>query len=327
MFEITAENAAAYLQQVGLVANASLVRSELLGWGVSNVVVKARVEGNPTLVLKQSREKLRTTADWFSRLDRIWTESAALGLLSDVVPPGVVPQVLFKDLENFVFVMSCAPEDSIVWKEQLLAGECDCNVAKQAGTILAAFHRVDPDPASPLGDLEVFDQLRIDPFYQRIMSVHESIRTQIADLMEEMAVVKPGFVHADFSPKNILVHGQGLTVVDFETAHRGDQAFDLGFFLSHLVLKALRAAPAHEPYLMLIHAFLDAYGCTDPDIIRRGIAHTAACGLARIDGKSPVDYLTEPKRKTARELMINILTNQPDHWSDFLDMFAAYLSV
>ncbi len=66
-------------------------------------------------------------------------------------------------------------------------------------------------------------------------------------------------VLADFSPKNILVHARGLTLVDFETAHAGDPAFDLGFFLSHLLLKAVRAAPDHEPYLALTQSFRDAY--------------------------------------------------------------------
>jgi len=36
-------------------------------------------------------------------------------------------------------------------------------------------------------------------------------------------------VLADFSPKNILITDQGIHLVDFETAHYGDPAFDLGF--------------------------------------------------------------------------------------------------
>ena len=321
MLEITPENAAPYLRAQGLATIDQRVDVQALGWGVSNVVMRANRQGQPPLVLKQSREQLRTKAAWFSRLDRIWTETAALRMLETVVGTGIVPRVVFEDRENYLFAMSCAPDESVVWKEQLLAGEADPNVAAQAGQILAAFHTVRPSPASPLGDREVFDQLRIDPFYRWILPAHPKLSDAIDHLITSMTIADPRFVHADFSPKNILVHTQGLTIVDFETAHLGDPAFDLGFFLSHLVLKALMATPDHERYLDLTRAFWTAYGSGDRELIARSIQHTAACGLARVDGKSPVDYLDEPRREATRVMMTRALLDPPQHWSDFLDLF------
>lgn len=325
MHEITPENAADYLRHVGLATKDQAIDIQALGWGVSNIVMRVNIEGEPPLVLKQSREQLRTKAAWFSRLDRIWTETAALRLLAGVVAEGVVPQVIFEDRDNYLFVMSCAPDDSMVWKEQLLEGITDPRVATQSGTILAAFHTVKPDPTGPLGDLEVFDQLRIDPFYRHIALAHPDLASIIDHLIKSMKIASPKFVHADFSPKNILVHSQGLTIVDFETAHGGDPAFDLGFFLSHLILKALRAAPDHGRFLDLTRIFWKSYGTIDPELIQRSICHTAACGLARIDGKSPVDYLDEHQRQTIRELMIPNLIDPCRDWSDFLEMFTRNL--
>src|SRR4051794_39973617 len=138
MREVTPETAADYLRDTGRVPAGRAVAVRGLGWGVSNVVLRVEGEGEATIVLKQSRERLRTKALWVSRLDRIWTERAALELLAGVLPAGTVPEVLFADRENYLFAMTCAPEDSTVWKERLLAGEADPAVARRAGEVLGA---------------------------------------------------------------------------------------------------------------------------------------------------------------------------------------------
>ncbi len=310
MREITPESAADYLRETGRVPEGREVAVRALGGGVSNVVMRVDVEGLAPFVLKQARERLRTEAYWASRLDRIWTEKAALEWLATLLPMGTVPQVLFDDPENFLFAMTCAPPDATVWKGRLLAGEADPAVARRAGEILGTIHAETsghPDLKGRWADLLVFDQLRIDPFYRTIARVHPDLSPQVEALIARMRGV-PGacLVLADFSPKNILVHPGGLTLVDFETAHAGDPAFDLGFFLSHLLLKAVRAAPAHEPYLALTRSFLDAYlgrfeaGEEDNAFGRRINAHASACALARVDGTSPVDYLDLGARETVR---------------------------
>ena len=97
-------------------------------------------------------------------------------------------------------------------------------------------------------------------------------------------------------------------MVDFETGHYGDPAFDLGFFLSHLALKGVRAAAAsggdagEDAFFRLADTFWKRYRAQiaavesdpafeDAGLERRTVAHLAGCALARIDGTSPVDYL------------------------------------
>jgi 5-methylthioribose kinase len=314
MREVTPETAVDYLRATGRVPTTATVVAQALGWGVSNVVIRVAVEGQPPFVLKQARERLRTRAHWVSRLDRIWTEHAALQCLAPLLAPGSVPEVLFADRENSLFAMTCAPDDSVVWKELLLQGTAEPQVARAAGTLLGTIHAATFDHPSlsngPLADTVVFDQLRLDPFYRTIARVHPDVAAPVEDLIAPPPDL-PGrcFVHADFSPKNILVHTHGLTLVDFETAHAGDPAYDLGFILCHLLLKAARAtsaaAPAPDP--ALIDAFLDAYrrpiAALPFDFAaldRRAAAHAAACALARIDGKSPVDYLDPPRQDAVR---------------------------
>jgi 5-methylthioribose kinase len=134
-------------------------------------------------------------------------------------------------------------------------------------------------------------------------------------------------VHGDFSPKNLLVSGVGshrLMLVDFEVGHFGDPAFDVGFFLSHLVLKAYWSGARCDEYFGLTEAFWSEYlagmgavaGQAElGDLIARGIRNFAACMLARIDGKSKVEYLTdEALRETVRRTARNLLLTSPDAW-------------
>src|SRR5262249_5388665 len=241
MREVIPETAVEYLRETDRVAEKRAVRVQALGWGVSNIVMRVDVEGEPSFVLKQARARLRTQAHWVSRLDRVWNERSAMECLAAILPEGMIPRVLFVDEDNFLFAMTCAPDDSVVWKERLLAGEADQAVAQRAGVILWTVHRATrghPVLTGRLAHTDVFDQLRIDTFYRTIARAHPAIAGRIAALIASMpAAPSRCLVLADFSPKNILVHSRGLTLVDFETAHAGDPAFDLGFLLSHLLLK------------------------------------------------------------------------------------------
>lgn len=330
MREVTPETAVEYLREAGRLPSGRAAVAKALGWGVSNVVIRVDVEGEASIVLKQARERLRTKAHWVSRLERIWTEREALGLLVGLLPEGAVPGVLFEDRENYLFAMSCAPDDSVVWKERLLAGEADEAVARQAGTILGAIHAETvghPGLGGTLADTTVFDELRVEPFYRTIARVHPDLAPRVDELMATLArPPRRCFVHADFSPKNILVHSRGLTLVDFETAHAGDPAYDLGFFLSHLLLKAVRSAPDSGPILRLTEAFREAYldraGPGDDDLARRTNAHTAACALARVDGTSLVDYLDEPRQDAVRRFARAALLEPPENWEGLVRSLA-----
>ena len=128
-------------------------------------------------------------------------------------------------------------------------------------------------------------------------------------------------VHADFSPKNLLLSEAGLTLVDFETGHFGDPAFDLGFFLSHLVLKTIKHADRREAYLSLMQVFWETYTehlgslVSRPgspffrnNLEQRTLGNLAGCLIARIDGKSVIDYFDQPwQSEAARSLAFTYL--------------------
>ncbi|MFO0955928.1 MAG: aminoglycoside phosphotransferase family protein [Isosphaeraceae bacterium] len=327
MFECTEVTIAEFLRGTGRVPASADVRCRELGGGVSNAVFLVEPQGLPAFVLKQSRAQLRTELAWFSRLDRVRNEVEAIRLLDAALPPGVVPALLFEDREHHLFAMSCAPADSEPWKGRLLRGEADIGRAVEAGRILGRMHAIPADSpallAPPLADRTVFDQLRIDPYYRQLARVHFDLRGRLDALTGGLAdPAERTFVHADYSPKNMLAHAGGFTVVDFETAHAGDPAFDIGFFLSHLILKAFRAARLGQETaeaLARIDSFWEGYlgqagGRIDDDRARRGAAHAAACCLARVDGKSPVDYRAQLDEDAVRRFAREALHDEALDW-------------
>lgn len=321
MLELTADNVLDYLRAAGRIPPTGAARAALLAGGVSNVVLRVSTPHAPDFVLKQSREKLRTRADWRSRLDRIWREVAVLRVLERLLPAGAVPRVLFEDRPNFLFAMSAVDASHVVWKDALLRGEVDLTLADRLGEYLARIHAgtfADPAVHTELGDVTVFDELRIDPYYRHIAAVHPDLAEPVHSLIDAMLAARLCLVLADFSPKNILLTPGHVTLVDFETGHFGDPGFDLGFFVTHLALKAIRRGPDGGEMLELARRFLRSYRAhaawpadTADRLEARSVQHWAACLLARVDGKSPVEYLDSTQQDRVRRLARELLFHPP----------------
>jgi aminoglycoside phosphotransferase (APT) family kinase protein len=333
---IDEKNAAEYLRRAGRVAADESVVVRALGGGVSNVVlyVERAPSAGQSFVLKQGRERLRVRQPWFCSVDRVLRELEVLRVCERISLDGAggdvsiqTPGVLFVDRDNYLFAMTAAPADHAVWKAELLAGTADARVAAALGCWLARLHGStwrDERLANELGDLRWFDALRLDPYYRAVAGMHADLRPQMEKLIA--AATEPRcVVHADFSPKNVLVYpaanaGRAAMLVDFETGHFGNPAFDLGFFLTHLVLKAFYHAPRSEPFVALIRSFLSAYAAELQNhisaaglatVLEQSTPQLAGCLLARLDGKSPVEYFADERRRDqVRKLARRLLANQ-----------------
>ena len=313
-----------------------------MGGGVSNIVIKVNAggTGGGALVIKQSLPKLRVEEDWFADQERIYREKAGLDFVGGVRSDGIagrqtcwaIPEVVHEDRENFIFAMTAAPDDGVNWKEALLGGYVDTAVAGQVGSMLAAIHRssmvVDDDVPVELrqfADLNCFVQLRIDPYHRATAAAHPDLAEVIereAQRMLPSAHERRGLVHGDFSPKNIIVSGEGATarvlLLDFEVVHLGNPVFDLAFMLNHFTLKAIYKPGLSEQYCAAARSFwstyLDSAGAAsgDEDALESGtVRQLGVLLLARIDGKSPAEYLTgEAQKQHARDLARRILSSE-----------------
>lgn len=329
MWELTEHNALEYLRQRrgSWRGSDEPAAVSVLAGGVSNLVLRVETASGGRFVLKQSRPQLRTREAWFSDVERIYREQEVMEALAPLLPAGVVPRVLFADRERFVFAMEHAPEESRNWKTVLLSGEADAEVGRLAGRVLGLIHQTTgtrPELVERFASSAVFEQLRVDPFYRKIQDRHPDLRPLIEPLVEAMATTRLALCHGDYSPKNLLIHDRGLTLVDYETAYLGEPCMDLGFFFSHLLLKAMRRAEARERYLDLVRSAWSGYESAvtfrPPEtLLRRGLLHLGVCLLARIDGTSPVDYLPEEDLRAAvRRLGRWLLQTGPGGWEEVL---------
>ena len=313
---LTAETVGAWLEALGLVEPGTPIRATALDWGVSNVVLAVEAEGFAAVV-KQALPRLRVEDEWLAKRERTLTEAAALQLAAEIVP-GSTPEVLDVDEEACAIAIARAPDGWRNWKELLLGGDADTAVARRLGELLrawqAATHR-DSGIAARFADIEAFEQLRVDPYHRAVMRRWPSLAGPVGAYAEELLNTRVCLVHGDFSPKNVLIGPEGLWVIDFEVAHVGDPVFDPAFMLNHLMLKAIHRPEDAATYRACAEAFDESYEnglpwelVPDPGLLT---GHIGCLMLARVDGKSPAEYLTEPQRLLARVHATRLVTDPP----------------
>jgi 5-methylthioribose kinase len=321
-FHLTPENLRDYLLSVGLSdANDRIAIGEL-GGGVSNVVLLVEWVDDPTRrwVVKQSIGKLRVSDEWLSDRERIFREAESLAILRPLLGDGSVPRVIHVDRTNYLYVMTAAPRSSMVWKDSLLAGQSAPLLAQSAGTLLSQLIRVssnEPRLQTVFGDRRVFEQLRIDPYYRQAASRNPDVAESIQNLIHDSWEIRTALVHGDYSPKNMLVSGTTIFLIDFEVVHWGDPAFDAGFLMSHLFLKAFHRPSLWRTYRDAALEFwkalrlgLEAGAFPAPEAM--AVRHLGGLMLARVDGKSPVEYLKDARTKSRiRQAAKQILRDRP----------------
>ena len=298
---------------------------DFLSGGVSSLVVRV-VTDDGAFVIKQALPQLRVEAAWFSRPERSGIEARCALALSELLP-GSVPDVVAIVPERSAFVMRSAPPGTETWKDHLMRGEISPDVAETVGRMLGRIHANSAgraDLAVEFADTSFFDELRIDPYLRYVAATAPDLAPALDEVAAELLATGVCLVHGDFSPKNLLVTPDGgVLLVDHEVAHWGHPAFDVAFVTNHLCLKAIRfrADGRAHAYLEAATAVLDAYaaeaGELEVGIGRFAAQTTGALLLARVDGKSPVEYLTDDRdRDLARSVGRDGLLDPPaDPWA------------
>ena len=311
IFELSEANAGEYLRSSCRVGETPVCRE--FGGGVSNSVILVESNGS-RLVLKQSLPQLRVEDEWLADRSRILRERDGLVEASDLLPDGWVPKVLRSDEENFVFAMEAFSEQATDWKTLLLSRDLDPQLARRAGIALGLTIRGSWQSerlAETFGDCQAFDQLRTDPYSRTIARRHPDIASQVHDWIGETSEVHLALTHGDWSPKNMVVDDHRMIFIDYECVHFGDPSYDAAFLLNHLILKAFHAASAD--FLELASqvwtwtmAALPAPALDEFE--SRSARHLGFLMLARVDGKSPVEYLAnEDVRDRVRQTAKNLV--------------------
>ena len=290
------------------------VVAEALPGGVSSDIWLVRTPTR-TVVAKRALAQLRVAAEWHAPVERSTSEANWLRFAADAVP-GCCPRLLHHDPGSGWLVMEhLDPASHRLWKSELLAGVVDGSVAEVLGERLGRLHAFgagDPGLAEVFATDDLFDALRIDPYLRSLLPVHPDVAERLATLIEVTRSTRRTVVHGDVSPKNILVGPAGPVVLDAETAWWGDPAFDVAFLLTHLTAKAVHRPDRAGELVGAAERLLAAYAAQvtwEPaaDVLSRAAALLPAVALARVDGKSPLEYLDEPARDTLRTRALSLL--------------------
>jgi 5-methylthioribose kinase len=279
-----------------------------LSGGVSSEIYLVQ-DGEKKFVVKRALAKLKVKEDWFADVSRNASEWSYLECVGRLLP-GAVPQVRFTNREAGYFGMEFLGDGYVNWKQALLAGDCQTEHAQLAGHILGQIHRLtsaDDSLRKQFDTTENFHQLRLDPYLAATASRHPELRDMFMAGIRRIEGTREALVHGDFSPKNILLSGSRMVVLDCEVAWYGDPAFDVAFLLNHLFLKWLRHVPRDLGMEKMIAGFWRQYlassGREAAQFAPRVLRLLPLLMLARVDGKSPVEYLDDSRRDFIRRFV------------------------
>lgn len=318
-----------YLRRTGRIGGLESPAVRVLSGGVSNRTVWLRRESGETWVLKQALPRLRVAVEWLSPPERILREALGMRRLSRLLPAGGVPEFLFEDPEEFLLSMRAVPEPHRNWKAMLLEGVCEPAHVRQFARYLAAIHSErSAEARDAFGDTSFFESLRLEPYYAYTASRVPVAAVFLNTLIAETRAARRSLVHGDYSPKNILVHEDGLVLLDHEVIHFGDSAFDLGFSLTHLLSKSHHVPGCRETFARAAKLYWREYTENAPgamEIEARAVRHTLACLLARVEGRSPLEYLSQSERGRQRAAVLSLIAEPPPSVGALIDQFVARL--
>jgi aminoglycoside phosphotransferase (APT) family kinase protein len=314
------------LRKLGLAGGETLRGRPLVG-GVSSDIWRIDSARGPVCA-KRALAKLRVAADWRAPIARNRYEARWMEI-ANAARPGSAPQVLGQDPEQGVLVMSyLAPSEHALWKNLLRDGHADRATARSVGQTLARIHSYSaarPELAVQFDTDAIFFDIRLEPYLLATAERHPDLAAALRSLVAQTQTHRLALVHGDVSPKNILIGPHGPVLLDAECAWWGDPAFDIAFCLNHLLLKCLWNTPCSGLFLAAYDALAESYlQAVDWEaravLERRAAALLPGLLLARVDGKSPVEYIdTDAQRDSVRRVATALLRQPVDR----LDAVAA----
>jgi aminoglycoside phosphotransferase (APT) family kinase protein len=298
------------LRRMALLGDGVVPHGKPLAGGVSSDIWLVELPDGPICV-KRALAKLKVAADWRAPVSRNQYEARWMQRAT-AAAPGAAPALLGQDAGSGTLAMEYLPPESHrLWKTELHLGHADPGFAGAVGATLVRIHgatAADPSVAPDFPTDTIFFDIRLEPYLLATAARHPDLHDALHALVRDTRANKRALVHGDVSPKNLLVGPTGPVFLDAECAWWGDPAFDLAFCLNHLLLKCLWTPGARAAFLACFAALRAAYlaGVTWEDtgaLERRAARLLPGLLLARVDGKSPVEYIVaEPDRDHVRRV-------------------------
>ena len=297
-----------FVRECGLVDLDEVADWSPVSGGVSSDLWRVRTKRSQFCV-KRALAQLKVAAEWYVPLDRNANEWNYLSALRDIAPKSA-PRLVAHDPARGMFAMDWLPAENYpVWKTRLLGGSVDPSFASKVGEVLGRIHQSTAGSdafARRFATDSNFHALRIEPYLLATAAKNPDLAHVLTDLAERTGSLRIALVHGDVSPKNILVGPDAPVFLDAECAWYGDPAFDLAFCLNHLMIKARIVegqSDALEEAINRLCASYFAHVDWEPrsSLEQRAATLLPALALARVDGKSPVEYLNDAQQRSLRQ--------------------------
>ncbi|MEM1388667.1 MAG: aminoglycoside phosphotransferase family protein [Pseudomonadota bacterium] len=297
----------ALIAELGLGGGADVAEVTPLTGGVASDIARFRL-GEEVLCAKFALAKLKVAEDWRAPVHRNAAEYAWLGFAAQVDPASAVRLYGRSEAQHGFVMAYIAGPDVYLWKTALLAEAPDRDEARRVGDALGRLHAASTKPGfdtAPFQNHADFWDIRIEPYLTFTATRHPDLAGDLHEMADALHAASQVLVHGDVSPKNILFRSEGPVFLDAECATMGDASFDPAFCLNHLVLKAVHLPASRARLLAAVGAFWAAYRAfidfEDAAALEARVARLLpALMLARVDGKSPVEYLSETNRDRVR---------------------------
>ena len=319
----------ALVSELGLGRETDMVRVEPLTGGVASDIARVDLQDR-AICVKFARPKLKVAADWRAPVHRNAAEYAWLSVAAKLLPSSAV-QLFGRSESQHGFAMEfLAGKEVYLWKSALLREAPDRHEAEQVADMLGRIHAASAQPEfdiAPFRNRDDFRALRIEPYLGFTATRHPDLAEPIGALKAMLYESQQVLVHGDVSPKNILFRLTGPVLLDAECATMGDASFDPAFCLNHLVLKSVHLPGTRDRLLGDVGKFWAAYSSHvswEPaeTLEARICLLLPALMLARVDGKSPVEYLDEEERSLVRRIAVSLIRRPEADLSAFIARLA-----
>lgn len=323
MVDSLADKCRRLARALGLGGAENIVSVTPLTGGVASDIAMVDV-GGTRLCMKFALAKLRVAADWRAPVHRNLAEYRWLEFAGRAAP-GAAPRLFGHDETENGFAMAyVAGDDVVLWKAALLAGRPDDGEAAAVGDVLGRLHSASAMPdfdRTGFENRDDFRAIRLEPYLLFTATRHPAVAAPLTALADGLYAAEIALVHGDVSPKNILFKDGAPILLDAECACMGDPAFDVAFCLNHLVLKAVHLPDDGSGLLEAAANLWRAYAAHvdwEPvdGLETRVAALLPALMLARVDGKSPVEYLSEADGDHVRRLALALIVAPPTRLAD-----------
>ena len=323
---LDAKSIAAYLARKKLRSAEGSLHVQQIGDGLKNLVFYA-ADSQDSWIIKQALSRVQVKERWWVDRKRVFHEKNCIEVLSEILPPTVIPEVLVEDRTDFILVTSPPPKDAVLWEEELGRGRIDLQIASQCGELLATVHNqtAGSRDLKPLfSESKPFEQLRLEPFYGRVIQAFPDLRKIIEAQVRHVLKDRRALVLGDLRPRNVWIDSGQVYLVDFATAYFGNPSFDLAFYASDMCLKAMRHSMQKAAYLEAINVFWNAYLRVAeyphaPETEKLAVRDLGCLLLSATDGRQTVDYFDEHMQELSRRIAQSLIFTELEKIEDITE--------